>query len=63
MGDSQQSFVLVLGVQLHQVVAGEVVLHEFAEVVLVAGGRCDEQLSEGELRWRWRCSWWGWPAV
>lgn len=45
MSDSDEPFVLILGVQLHDVVADQVVLDELPEVVLVASGGSDEQLS------------------
>jgi len=47
MRDSLESLVLLIGVELYDVVVGEVVLDEPPEVLLVAGGRGDEKLGGG----------------
>jgi len=43
--DPRQAFVFVLGVELQDVVTGEVVLDEAPKVVLVASGRSDDELG------------------
>jgi hypothetical protein len=42
---SQQPFVLVLGIELNQIMADQIILHKLAKLVLAARGRSNQELN------------------